>query len=236
MRRVYFSTLAMALSCITCASAQSKPPVFPMSKGTTWVYSARVRWDDGKTNGGAAKSLRWTSTVIDSYAKDDVAAALLHGGPWDLAWYAPQDTKPDDYLVIRAADAYFLVPDNAAARFAELKNETGAEVSKRFANDIWFRVPIKADDTYCAPGQESTAPMYCWAVDEVTTTRSLRIAGFTGKSATEYSLAFRTNPDSTSVRLVPGVGVVAYEYEHHGTISEAAVKLVEYHVGDQKPR
>lgn len=196
-----------------------------MSEGTTWTYSARVKWDKSGNRSGGVRTLTWTSTIVDSFEHGDVSAALLHGGPWDLAFYSP-GAKPDDYLIIRAADAYFLVQDDARAKFADLKTATSTEVAEQFANDLWFRTPLEINDNYCAPEQEKTAPFYCWSVEKVTTTHSLRISGFRPKQATEYFLTFMTNPDTTMLTLVPGAGIVTYDYEHHGTIAEASVKLL----------
>ena len=231
MTRAFVSTLALILAVATAASAQSHSPVFPITKGTTWTYSARVKWDRTGAQPAGVRTLTWTSAVVDSFENGDVSAALLHGGPWDLAWYYPQQTKPDDYLVIHAGDAYYLVQDDARANFARLKKATAADIAENYADDLWFRVPLQIGDNYCAPSQEQTAPFYCWSVEKVTNTHSLRVAGFSPKSTTEYFLAFLTNPDTTTLTLVPGAGIVSYYYQHHGTIAEASVKLVRFRPG-----
>jgi hypothetical protein len=202
--------------------------ILPMSKGTTWVYSARVKWSAQGKQPGGTKTLRWAATVADSYRKGHVEAALLHGGPWDLAWYSPTTTAKDS-LVVRDGATYYLVRENARDAFDRLKELTSADIEKEFAGDIWFRVPLQVSDDFCAPDQEKTAPFYCWSVEKVTTTHSLKVPGFGRRSATEYFLAFLTNPDTTTLTLVPGAGIVTYYYEHHGTVAEASVKLVEFH-------
>lgn len=208
--------------------------MFPMAKGTTWTYSARVKWAGSGKQPDGVRTLTWTSTIVDSFENGDVSAALLHGGPWDLAFYSP-GTKPDDYLIVRAADSYFLVQDDVRAKFAELKTASAAGVTEQFADDLWFRTPLEINDNYCAPGQEKTAPMYCWSVEKVTTTHSLRVPGYRPKQATEYFLTFMTNPDTTMLTLVPGAGIVTYDYEHHGTIAEASVKLLRISSGPKSP-
>ena len=42
--------------------------------------------------------------------------------------------------------------------------------------------------------------------------------------------AMRTNPEHEIVTFVPGVGITAYVYAHHGTVSEVNVRLVERRV------
>lgn len=225
--RLLVRALFTILSSTSLLLAQSTSPVFPIVKGTTWTYSARVKWAATGKQPNGVRTLFWTSTIVDSLDHGDVSAALLHGGPWDLAFYSP-GAKPDDYLIIRAADAYYLVQDEARTKFANLKTATATEIAEQFAADLWFRTPLDINDTYCAPEQEKTAPFYCWSVEKVTTTHSLRISGFRPKQATEYFLTFMTNPDTTMLTLVPGAGIVTYDYEHHGTVAEASVKLVQF--------
>ena len=43
-----------------------------------------------------------------------------------------------------------------------------------------------------------------------------------------YSLIYRTNPDHTIVDFVPGLVVVHYAYEDHGTPARADARLVAY--------
>ena len=228
--RLFSRVLFMMIGSAALLSAQATTPVIPMLKGTTWTYSARVKWAGTGKQPDGVRTLTWTSTIVDSFEHGDVSAALLHGGPWDLAFYSP-GAKPDDYLIVRAADAYYLVQDDARAKFTDLKTATAADIAEQFAADLWFRTPLEINDTYCAPGQEKTSPFYCWSVEKVTTTHSLRITGFRPKAATEYFLTFMTNPDTTMLTLVPGAGIVTYDYEHHGTVAEASVKLLSIRAG-----
>src|SRR5690349_974584 len=94
--------------------------VFPMSKGTTWIYSARVKWGREGTEVAGTKTLRWTVTVADSVQKGEISAALLKGGPWDLAWYEP-NVKPQEHLIVRMGATYYLLHDEVAATLADIK-------------------------------------------------------------------------------------------------------------------
>jgi hypothetical protein len=207
---------------------------FPITKGTTWTYSARVKWAGTGTQVGGVRTLRWTSSVIDSYSSGEISAALLHGGPWDLAFYSPR-TRPHDYAIVRIGNTYYLVKSDARLTFSEIKSGKVGDLAARLADDLWFRTPLEIGENYCAPEQEKTAPFYCWSVEKVTTTHSLQIAGFRPKVATEYFLAFMTNPDTTTLTLVPGAGIVTWDYEHHGTVSQASVKLISFHTGTSAP-
>lgn len=225
--RRHFSCAAFAAIVLLEALSCFAQDVIPMAKGTTWSYSARVKWDAQGKQASGTKTLRWTSTVADSFKNGEVEAALLHGGPWDLAWYSPA-AKPKDYLIVRSGDVYYLVQDDARTVFSDLKSGAITDPDTNFAGDIWFRLPLQVADDFCAPDQEKNAPFYCWSVQKITTTHSLRIPGLrSAASQTEYVLSFLTNPDTTMVTLVPGAGIVSFYYEHHGTVAEASVKLME---------
>lgn len=227
-------TLAL-VTVLVCALPTIAQELLPMAKGTTWVYLARVKWTGQGTAGGGTRTLRWTSTVADLYKHDDVEAALLHGGPWDLAWYSPA-VQPKDYLILRNADAYYFIQNDARATFDGLKSGAMTDLDTKFADDIWFRLPLQVADDFCAPDQEKTSPFNCWSVQKITTTHSFRVPGVhTGPEQQEYLLSFLTNPDTTMVTLVPGAGIVSYYYEHHGTVAEASVKLVEFRAPGAKP-
>ncbi len=203
-------------------------PIFPMAKGTAWVYSARVKWDADDSRVAGAKTIRWTVTIADSFQKDNIAAVLLKGGPWDLAWYEP-NVKPQEHLIVRLDSTYYLLHDEAAETLADIKAGKTSDLKDRLADDIWFQVPMEIADTYCSPEAEERAPMGCWSVEKITTTHSLKVPGFRGApEATEYLLTFMTNPDTEMLTLVPGLGIVSWWYQHHGTVAEASLKLVEY--------
>lgn len=47
-----------------------------------------------------------------------------------------------------------------------------------------------------------------------------------GKSASKgWELVYRSAPDHAIVRIVPGVGITSYVYEHHGTVASVDVHL-----------
>jgi hypothetical protein len=228
--RIAFHILVSLLA--VAAPAQSnisvEAPIFPMAKGTAWVYSARVKWATKGTEVGGTKTLRWTVTVADSVQKGDVAAALLKGGPWDLAWYEPT-VKPREHLIVRVGSAYYLLHDEAAETLADIKAGKTRDLKDRLADDIWFQLPMEISDNFCSPEEEERAPMGCWSVEKITTTHSLKVPGLKPRpESTEYLLTFMTNPDTEMVTLVPGLGILSWWYQHHGTAAEASLKLLEF--------
>jgi hypothetical protein len=209
--------------------------IIPMAKGTTWVYSARVKWGREGTEIPGTKTLRWTVSIVDFVQKGDIAAALLKGGPWDLAWYEPA-VKPQDHLIVRMGTTYYLLHDDVATTLADIKAGKTSDLKDRLADDIWFQVPMEISDHYCSPEAEERAPMGCWSVEKITTTHSLKLVGLPATpESTEYVLFFMTNPDSEMVTLVPGIGIFSWQYQHHGTVAEASLKLVEFRPAGARP-
>jgi hypothetical protein len=47
----------------------------------------------------------------------------------------------------------------------------------------------------------------------------------------EATISYYANTDHTWFRFVPGVGITSYIFGHHGSVSEAEHKLVEFHLG-----
>src|SRR5690349_20201995 len=110
----------LAAIIVLFAASAIAQDIIPMAKGTTWVYSARVKWGRDGTEVPGTKTLRWTVSVGDFVQKGDIAVALLKGGPWDLAWYDPA-VKPQEHLIVRMGATYYLLHDDVATTLADIK-------------------------------------------------------------------------------------------------------------------
>jgi hypothetical protein len=76
------------------------------------------------------------------------------------------------------------------------------------------------------PSRDDT--WYCWCVEQVEA-RAPRIRGFRShRSLKTYRLAYRTCPDHQILEVVPGLGIIRFVYNHHGTVSSADVRLVSF--------
>lgn len=74
--------------------------------------------------------------------------------------------------------------------------------------------------------------MYCWVVSEVRQEKLLGVKGVdASKAMTISQTAYRTNPSHQFVDYAPGIGIVRYQYVHHGTVSECDMKLIEFQPG-----
>jgi hypothetical protein len=48
-----------------------------------------------------------------------------------------------------------------------------------------------------------------------------------------FQLHFRTLPDDTTAEVVPGLGILSYQYHHHGSVADTELQLVEFHPGPE---
>ena len=229
------STIVILLLVVAAfAVAQSGPsePVFPIAPGAYWVYRGDVTFNltpNQVTTATISRRMQVTATAQGP----NFRAAMIKGGPWDLAFYSPQK-PPGDYLIMTTPEAAFFVEGPQAVEiFHEIQRHgLQHETRDKLAENIWFRLPLHANSVFCAPDQiPRTDGMYCWTVTDTKSEHIAGIAGVKPGTRTVYGLEFRTNPDHESVDIVPGIGMTRFEYGHNGTPSSTEVRLVEYHAG-----
>ena len=67
-------------------TGQPDTEVFPMRKGTRWVYRGEVAWQTSR-KARSTRRLDWTMEVVDSVQRGRYKVALVLGHPKDLIWY-----------------------------------------------------------------------------------------------------------------------------------------------------
>jgi hypothetical protein len=213
------------------------PPLdpFPGGVGSYWIYQGLVR-SQGPGNKVAERKVRWRMSVERVLRRDDATAVVVKGFPGDLDW-SEGDSEAKESVFAWTYDG----------RIYRFEWRTG-NPEEQFAN---IHVPIpelldKADLMFQWPPVVGAQPgggncperddeMYCWILFGAPREVSLRgIRGVKPGSYTAYSIAYRTNPDHEIIDLVPGVGVTAYEYSHHGTVSDVDVHLIELYLAREK--
>lgn len=190
---------------------------FPTSPGTYWVYRGTTSWTVPGTALVETKELTWKVEVKEHRQGDGFEVATLSGFPSDLAWYEP-GKQPGAYaLVILNGSAYYLI-GGAAAVSAALEGH-GMPLVEDY--DLLFRWPLRAGDRFGDPESvDRLDGMYCWVVEEASRSRRSGIE--------RYRLSQRTMPDHQVIDFVPGIGVVAFAYGHHGTVSSTDLRLIEF--------
>jgi hypothetical protein len=204
---------------------------FPMEKGTRWVYEGDISWQAaGEGPKIHKKHLRWEMEVVENISRDRYTAAMLRGHPSDLTWY--EEGRDRGCYILLAVDGkmFYLsdCPPNTSQRKPNLSEADIAALTK--LDNLIFKLPLRQGDLFGNdPDRGRPDTMYAWHVEAVRPATMVRIPGDpVRRPKTEYVLAFRTLPDHQIATYVPGIGLTAFEYSHHGTVSEVHMKLAQF--------
>ena len=205
--------------CAGQIAGQPDTDVFPMRKGTRWIYRGEVAWQaSGK---GQSTRLDWTMEVVDSVQRGRYKVALVLGHPKDLIWYE-EGRKPGCHILIAVDNTKFYLREcEPSASREKLTLPEGDLTGLTGEENLILKFPLRQADTFGGdPERDAKDGMYAWYVQAVRQT----------PPRTEYVLTYRTNPDHEVDTYVPGIGLTAFVYSHHGTVSEVNVKLVDFQI------
>ena len=216
---------------------QPDTEVFPMRKGTRWIYRGEVA---SQTSGKVLSTqLDWTMEVVDNVQRGRYNVALILGHPKDLTWYE-KGRKPGCHILIAVDNTKFYLGEcGPFASHERLILPEGDLTGLTGEERLILKFPLRQADTF--GGDPERGPrmdgMYDWYVQAVRQTTLGLISGITpAKPRMEYVLTYRTNPDHEVDTYVPGIGLTAYVYSHHGTVSDVNVRLVDFQTPVPKPR
>jgi hypothetical protein len=199
--------------------------------GNYWTYAGTVEWS--VPNQGAKtgkKMVRWKTEIAEQTRHGELKAYLVTGSPFDLAWYEPSK-KPGQYVWIVYQNRFYMLaadPD-MLKRFRDAGDPLTDLVEK---DDPVLQLPLAMGkcNGILKPAEPRERPdlRYCWYIENKRT----KMIGATGvsRSARVWEASNFTNPDEEHIGFAPGVGIVSYDYRHHGTVAEAHVKLIETHL------
>ena len=231
-------TCAGLLFCPPCYSQLESlyRPFFPLGKGSYWVYQGVARWTDFKTQQALIKEITWTMKITDVIMRGILTAAVVQGHPKDLAWYE-EGLQPGNYLIINLGNKYYLVEGE---RFEEvlqrLKNENDDLKDLVQEDELFLEESSSGVAHAFGDPQQLTRSdwLYFWYVEDVSQVSLKDLKGLeTEGLQLQYRLAYRSAPDDVHVDIVPGVGITRYIYNHHGTVAQADVWLIEYSPGQE---
>ncbi|HXC48501.1 MAG TPA: hypothetical protein VNU20_09415 [Candidatus Sulfotelmatobacter sp.] len=228
-------------------TSSSKPPTastpqpqsdlfFPLAPGTWWLYRGSVTWSDQQTDKDAQANVSLKMTVQKVIQKPEFTIAILSGFPRDLDW-ATGEVGAMPWLLIETKrhEVFFnsLPPD---FDYAKLEKD-GASLDKFLSEDnLLFRWPLKQGMKFGdAESLRRDDDQYCWVVATQETKKLVDIKGLPSRSAEASLLRYTTNPDDTEMELSPGIGILSYQYHHHGTVAETSLTLVEFHPAPPPP-
>ncbi len=219
------------------ARAEDNSAYFPLSKGNYWIYSGEVKWwqknDATGKHEDQSKTLTWKMEVIDTASRGLVFAALIKGFPYDLCWYEP-DKERGDYLIVRVGTGQYHLFSGKAVKgvWDKIKNPEGSLFELVNEDSLILDVPLIVGKLFGDYAQTTTG-RYCWVVEgESAYTDKVKGAPAL-KDGRVFTMTYRTSPDFQSVAFVPGLGIVHYQYHHHGTTAECDMQLIEFHKGEK---
>ncbi|MBP7865294.1 MAG: hypothetical protein KA419_05030 [Acidobacteria bacterium] len=200
-----------------------RPEAIPMEKGVCWVYSGQVEWL-GRDQKEHRKVLKWRSEITDVVQSGGMIAATLLGHPLDLAFYE-EGREPGRYVLVKdTSGKYYLLSNTAAEAFvnAMIQGESPRAPSVEDmildgAHPMSAALASPTDDGYNR-----------WVTDGARNFILKGIKGLQGGTASSWRMSHRTNSSHMMASYVPGVGLVAFLFGHHGTLSRVDVRLSEF--------
>lgn len=234
MRKIACITILWVLFCPLLSSQNSATAdsneFFPFSVGTYWVYKGTVRWDDPEEQKPGSAEVTWKMTVQRVIRKKGVVAAVVTGFPADLDWSAGT-TEPKPWLILETEkhQIYYL---NLGPDFDLAKLNGDDQLFDKFlvVDNLLLEWPLKQDAKFCDDdAKKRDDGLYCWVVAQSKKKKLDSVKGTPNEEQQVYQLEYRTLPDDTTMELVPGVGVVSYQYHHHGTVADTELQLAEFH-------
>lgn len=232
-RIILLVTLALALCAATTRGQNKTDEDFPLTPGTYWVYQGFVRSSVQGSETGKTTRVTWKTSVARAIQRDGLTIAVVKGMPGDLDW-SEGNATPKLSIVVRTADAkfYLIEGDEAKSAIAELDNPQYSWQQVPIDDDWFLQLPLAEGGKFCdADGMKRDDGEYCWVTGEAHPVSLAGVKGIQPEKRVAYGVAYRTNPDDMEFDFVPGIGMVTYEYHHHGTIADTQLHLIEFHDG-----
>jgi len=243
---IWLSAISLTASAapllICCTSLQAwpsktqEPPkenlYFPLVQGTSWVYQGTVRWFNAETDQEVSSEVTLTTKVERVIHKPGITFGVLSGFPADLDW-STGEVEPKPFLLVET-DKHEVFLDPVPPDFDYAKLEKDSKLLQPFLaeDNLFFRWPLKKGIKFGDPEQTKREDnKYCWVVDEHAAKELRDIRGIPVQRTEVSVLRFVTNPDDTKVELTPGIGILSYEYHHHGSTADTSVRLIEFRPG-----
>jgi hypothetical protein len=178
---------------------------FPLAKGMSWTYEGNERSTIIGGNQVQSDHFIKEMRVVRSVTRGGTTSALVSGFPSEFS------------VITENEHGLFFYRDVADKKTGEIileKAVSGEDLGKQI-----LRFPVRLGDRV---GQDPPRPdsRYCWSV-------ARRIQSRYGPA---WEVVYSTLPDDEIFDLAPGVGIVRYEYQHHGTVMETHAHLASFHV------
>jgi len=235
--------LMLVMVCVLCVGSlvvaredTAAVEFFPMKVGTYWVYEGTVRWYDFEKEQPATERVSWRMSVDKVLRKDGVVAAVVTGFPADLDWSGGA-AQPKQWLFLEDAKHRMHYVDLGPSFDLSGYEKGDQKFDKFLVDDTWLlEWPMKTGAKFCdTENRKREDSMYCWFVAGQEKRKLDTVKGAPVEEQDVYQLRYMTNPDDTSMEWVAGVGLVRYQYHHHGSVADTELQLVEFHPGAARP-
>jgi hypothetical protein len=208
----------------------------PLAPGTWWLYRGTVTWSDQQTEKEAQANVTLKMSVQKVIQKPEFTIAILSGFPRDLDWATGEVGAMPWLLIETKRHEIFLNSLPPDFDYAKLEKDPTSLEKLLSEDNLLFRWPLKQGMKFGdAESVRRDDDHYCWVVATQETKKLADIKGLLSKSAEVFLLHYITNPDDTEMEISPGVGILSYQYHHHGTVAETNLTLVEFHPGQAPP-
>jgi hypothetical protein len=217
------------------AASKKSDLFFPLTQGTYWLYHGTVSTPgpDPESEQPATSEVTLKMTVEKVIQKPDFTLAVISGYPSDLDWSTGEvEPKPWVLIETKTHEVYL---NALAPGFDITKLEKDATTPEKLLHEenLLFRWPLKKGLKFGdAESLKRDDNQYCWFVMSEEKKDLARIKGFSSNPVDVFLLRYATNPDDTELELAPGVGILSYQYHHHGTVAETNLTLIEFHLGE----
>lgn len=221
---------------IAAQQAASNEQFLPLATGTWWLYRGTVTWTDQHTEKDALADVTLKMTVEKVIQKPEFTIAILSGFPRDLDW-ATSEVAAMPWLLIETKRHEVFV-NSLPPDFDYAKLDRDAAVLDKFLaeDNLLFRWPLKKGMKFGdAESLRRDDAHYCWVVATQETKKLDEIKGLRSRSAEVFQLQYITNPDDTEMEISRGIGILSYQYHHHGTVAATSLTLVEFHPAPPPP-
>jgi hypothetical protein len=219
------------LVAIQLDAQQPLDSLLRLKPGNYWIYAGTVAWSDVTTKTfSRSKKIIWKTEIFEEMSRGELKAYLVKGAFADLTWYEPGD-KAGQYLWIIYKDRFYSlgVDPDLLRRFRDPKDSL---ISAVLEEEPIMQAPLQLNQCTVALQPEERDRqdmMYCWYMEDMGL-RKLAASNVPPGPVTVWTAWYRTNPDHQTLGFAPGVGIISYDFSHHGSVSEAHVKLIEAHL------
>jgi len=239
MKRTLVLALVCALGTIALANVPQESGsfanrFFPLKAGTYWIYEGTVRWYDFEKDEPATEKISWRMSVDKVIQRKGLTAAVVTGFPADLDWSGGA-AEPKQWLFLET-NQHQVHYVNLGPNFDLTKYEKGEQGFEKFLvpDTMLLEWPPKPGAKFCAAeDQKREDRMYCWFAAGQEKRKLDNVKGSPAEEQTVYELKYMSNPDDIRMELVAGVGLISYQYHHHGTVADTELQLVEFHAAEE---